>query len=96
MKLICCNIDSIWKPWNQTDEERMAIREKAGRLRGDNRGKFNGKDMGRMPRRPEDRDAIRAETREFMESIKGVTDIEERKKLASEHKQRMVEKYQMH
>jgi len=57
-------------------------------------GKLNGKEMGRMPPRPENRDAIRAETKKFMESIKGVTDIEKRKELARKHKERMVEKFE--
>jgi len=84
----------------------MAIRAKIKGLLPDPRlrGEFGGKDMGRMPPRPEgrmpplpvDRDAMRAETQKFMESIKDITDIDERKKLVREHKKSMIAKYHAH
>ena len=81
------------------DKIKMGLRPDP-RMRGD----FGGKDMGRMPPRPEDRapplpvdrDAMRAETKKFMESIKDITDIDERKKLVREHKKSMIEKYHAH
>jgi len=79
----------------------MVIREKLKDMRPATRGKLR-KDPRMRDRTPHtnmgntdfDHKAIRAETKAFMQSIKDVTDSEERKQLLRAHKKEVMAKFQ--
>ncbi len=83
----------------QTEEERTAIREKLKNMGPATRGKLR-KDPRMRDRTPHadlsntdfDHKAMRADTKAFMETIKDVTDSEERKQLLRAHKVEVMAK----